>query len=604
MISLLVNGQPLDLTLGSDVATTKSNCLFAFDKLSTERTATFKVPATPANNRIFNLANDVRMDGGKARVKLAAVMTDGAVQKSGYLYITSCDGISYSCTFTMGDLLALKDMKDAGKLSEYLDLTDIYTYGVDQVMSANNESLKSLLYAAMTYYTNGHISPSFNLAMLIQRTCARFGVSVDVPSELKEYRIAPSELRRSDEEEARLHSIHNEDDEDVCNTIYPAQLLKYIITEQLFTESIHISYRKGHNNPTGQIISTEDIPHTIRRFYTPNAITITFPSDITYKYYLIVADHDHAGILGQFWGGYSFNKTTVQVGQTYITRTGEPLAGRGVEIPADSYFLLVNEDDYTCEAVNTYKDSDAVTMVSRGYDFSKDTALSYNFKVVVKATTEDVVNGEVIRAIDNLPDVTAIDLLKSAAAVLGKCLYYDGVTISFEDLAMDTWNTKELKKIISRSDIKRSFSDYAQANIVSFDSDDSVPTIERISRTYAVVNECIDSEKDLLIVPFTEGGEYKDNIKCISIADDNSKYIIMCMSNGTTSAAFRPSLPEIEGITQLCDASTSVTIKLPMTSFEFEQITPKVIILWNGCRWVWTEAQRSKGVATIKLSKI
>ena len=66
----------------------------------------------------------------------------------------------------------------------------------------------------------------------------------------------------------------------------------------------------------------------------------------------------------------------------------------------------------------------------------------------------------------------------------------------------------------------------------------------------------------------------------------------------------RIAVPKNAGLQALCDASTSVEIRARISYLEYEQIKPKTLLYYNGVKYVWTESNWSKGVATLKLSKI
>ena len=74
-------------------------------------------------------------------------------------------------------------------------------------------------------------------------------------------------------------------------------------------------------------------------------------------------------------------------------------------------------------------------------------------------------------------------------------------------------------------------------------------------------------------------------------------------ATSVTSMA-RASLPINENLQSLCDASTGVTIKARMSFLEYNNIGAKTRIYYDGVLYVWTEAQYSKDVVTLKLSKI
>ena len=56
MMQLVCNGSRLDLYENTDLQFMEENPLFAFDNIKCERTTSFKLPATPTNDRVFSLA--------------------------------------------------------------------------------------------------------------------------------------------------------------------------------------------------------------------------------------------------------------------------------------------------------------------------------------------------------------------------------------------------------------------------------------------------------------------------------------------------------------------------------------------------------------------
>ena len=79
---------------------------------------------------------------------------------------------------------------------------------------------------------------------------------------------------------------------------------------------------------------------------------------------------------------------------------------------------------------------------------------------------------------------------------------------------------------------------------------------------------------------------------------------MLAKPNSQSTYGERISVPKNAGLQALCDASTSVSIQARMTYLEFTLITPKTLLYFDGVRYVWTESNWSKGIATLKLSKI
>ena len=84
--------------------------------------------------------------------------------------------------------------------------------------------------------------------------------------------------------------------------------------------------------------------------------------------------------------------------------------------------------------------------------------------------------GDYYLLLQNLPDVTLIDLVKTFAFLNSKAVRWNEQTktISFSDFAYSGNGTDLTQKIISIDSLKRSVGDYCQQNIISFNSDKSV----------------------------------------------------------------------------------------------------------------------------------
>ena len=65
----------------------------------------------------------------------------------------------------------------------------------------------------------------------------------------------------------------------------------------------------------------------------------------------------------------------------------------------------------------------------------------------------------------------------------------------------------------------------------------------------------------------------------------------------------RVSLPLNAGIKTLCDESTSKAVQMRMTLLEYERITPKTLIYFDGVLYAWIELQYNKDIVTAKLAK-
>ena len=120
MIQLICNGVEVDVPRGTSIAWKNTNILFAFDKASCERSLTFALPSTATNDTVFELCRLPQYVGQGFRRLYDAEYRDGLLVKRGYAYVTQSQKSGYNVTLVVGELTALKRLKDAGKVGEVL----------------------------------------------------------------------------------------------------------------------------------------------------------------------------------------------------------------------------------------------------------------------------------------------------------------------------------------------------------------------------------------------------------------------------------------------------------------------------------------------------
>ena len=214
----------------------------------------------------------------------------------------------------------------------------------------------------------------------------------------------------------------------------------------------------------------------------------------------------------------------------------------------------------------------------------------------------------------HLPNCTLVDLLKICANISGNVLNYsDSGGVTFETLQdIDTWRVIDLSsKVIEKKTMQRKFNDYKQNNYVQFDSDSFVGLTERIKINYTIDNQNLESENDLQIIEYSEAaiGSMEENVTYTPILIKNpdeqrTEKATICLAGQNDTYLGRIYLTKNQTIQDLCDESTAMDLSASMSLLEFSRIVPKTLFYYNGVKYVWTDAQYSKGVVTLKLSKI
>lgn len=227
--------------------------------------------------------------------------------------------------------------------------------------------------------------------------------------------------------------------------------------------------------------------------------------------------------------------------------------------------------------------------------------------------------GKTIRLIDNLPDITLVDLLKAEAIAFGKALRISGNGIYFDDMDLDTWGIVYLDKLVSIGSISRTFKDYAQQNSVVFDNNDYVSTEEESRRNYPINNTNLADYKEIARIPFNGGanGDVWDGlgnyIPAAFIEDFAGGYALLdCRSakyhnydlNADVSYMQQVNIVEADWLTNLTDKSTTFRVDAVMTLADFNNLAEKSILNVRGQYYIWTECTWQNGVASLELSKV
>lgn len=609
MMQLLCNGVVLDLYEGTGLQFKHENPLFAFDNIKCERTTNFKLPATPTNDGVFALARIPAYEGEGMRKRFSAQLQAGTVVKNGYLYVFTFDGKDYNATFVTGELVGLQQIKDLGKLKDIMTYEETIAASY-AVKSANDSTFKTAVFDAYRYEGNAGatIFPSVNVGLLLDKICAHIGVQCATPEQAYDMRLAPPSLAVPEKVEgAHIKSTRTGDAP--YNAIFPDLIAHGIIEEHTLVARRTVTYRRA--TTSGDIVAQYDYDTNVQHFRTPQDIAITFPDDFSEHYFLCYMNPLVTGYC-VFLGDYSFTRNTpTSEGEGGFQTTGEPLAGRTVGIPAGTSFILIQAGAPT-PAQNTdfqsktefeyyYVDDEPVycAKITRGWDFAN--GLDYDFEVDVEFNEE---NAMIYRLQDNLPDITFTELLKAVAAELGLVLRYsDADGITFDTLQIDNFEIKEISKITKHGEVQRIFADYAQRSVVRYKDDAAFAPQLATPEAYIIQNDNIEAEKDLQVLPWTNGGQFVGSGGVQVYDKAGRSEFLELRYNAGGIAALRAFIIKNNTIQRLCDASTQIKIDAHMPLLTYDGIKPDTALLVDNSPYFWTNRSWQKDTAQFTLAK-
>lgn len=575
MMQLLCNGERLDLYENTGIQLKKENPLFAFDKLSCERTTQFKLPCTPTNDRVFSLARIPAYSGEGMRRRFAATLVMGTIIKNGYLYVASFDGKDYAAIFVTGELVGLQAIKNLGKLSELVDFGNAYVdLGTSGTAADPNDETTWLAVNYEKEKAADVIHPSIHLGSLYHAIVTAQGIHAEsMTALLKTMRIVVGELKGFPATDIEFTGVGKTMSESSYVLAYECTLnaMQNMFTKtqahvqlQLSTAS-STSYQKG----------------LVEEYIALQDIDISFPSDWNDNNYIGYFSTEYAYHISNFtfYGDRSFDATGAGA--------GESLKGRKISLKKGDKFVIINN--------RSYRSARSGNITYQGWDFTYMHVGTTTASVSVsgKVPSENIA-GTRVRLQDNLPDITFVELLKTIAALTGYMLNYtDAGGVTFEDMRFEQWNVKYLENLLEVGEVKRTFADYVQRNIVRYNEGLAM------AKAYTIDNDNLESEKDLQVIPFGEGESSGNWLYLKSDFKDNTM-----SSTAAGTKLQQRTIRKNTGLQDLCDASTQIKVKCRMAMLEYDAITAKTLMQIRGTQYVWTSSVWQKDTAEFTLAKI
>lgn len=698
MIQLICNGVEVDVPRGTSIAWKNTNILFAFDKASCERSLTFTLPSTATNDSVFELCRLPQYIGQGFRRLYDAEYRDGLLVKRGYAYVTQSHKSGYNVTLIVGELTALKRLKDAGKVGDILpDAFMVVPKAVENANIAEYSGLKVLkVMQTRTQVADNdgnlqivQLQPSWCFRPLLVDVLNELQVPFTLPSVAENLRIYKKGF--SDRKEnARFYGSRLDSAPatpsldtlatDLSNEIGVEGKLDGIIevkTLDLYAQSFQGAvWRDGAQQYNHNMVGNGNYNggngckkwyYKAQVYHTLQPCTFTmaadYPEDLfllviypregvvgtpfchqeissshwddpTYSEYKDISHNDHNDYLGGrvMWKAVPLGESGKFGAQAWdedngiadtsapASISGEELASRSFKVPSDCYFMVVRPEDYALACSQSYEAIEptdgGLYYMSEYIDNWQPSFRAYEFYAEVKVGVDDEPTEWSINKSANLPDVTALDMLKTLANVSGKVLYYtDANGITFEDLLLTDFTPLDLtSKLISIKTLKPKFGEFVKSNIVKYTDDDMTTERQMLSVDYESNAAILKDSKDIYVTPFSCIAERDVAIS----GDDVVRRALIVNPDGTEQPSkdalllsdandvwlHRQPIVKNATIQRLCKEPLTIEATLHMSNYDYSQIQPFSLIHINGVDYVWTESSWQKGTATLTLSKL
>lgn len=616
MVDIYINGDRLETERDLSLTFTKSNSLYDFDNVSTERSSSFSVPHTVTNARLLSFSDNVRMNGDAMRSRSRVTMLVNGVPSDGYLYVTSYTDSAYKCVVVCGENLSFLRLKEAGTIADLISGETDYvaTYKAGAAYDQNNDT--EVLIGNYNYKRSesGVVIPALNLWRLQEAALKKVSwVAVEaLPDTItaKIPRYLPKELHDPQGELAVTLTTTKQIYEDSTTEItYVNQGTTTTVSGWLASVNVRMYrwdfrayadadgnmqwywYRVNPNAPTTYIGGWQAV----------SDLYLTFPDTDAMSSVYIVGE-----------GVWAYNaETKINKGFAYLDDDATPVRGRTVSLPKGTKFVLINGEDYFEVSASKYAagavlaDSNwqmGVNKLRADSDLNKSYLLVGQPSAAYGLAYGDATKQYAQTYIGDM-DVTLYDLTKILAAVGGYSLYVnnDGKICYFD---FRTWGGEiDLSgKITKWQEVARKFKDYKQHNLLQFTESEYVTAGMRNVVDYTVANDYLDEEQALLECPYSEGGRY-DAAGQLFVKTEEGKTDkeIMFLYADSTQTLTQGAFAKNSGLASIVSRSTYVKAQALMTYWQYTRISPTTLLTIDGVKFTWTNIQWQSGVATMEL---
>lgn len=563
----------LELAKNTNISFKKRNKQFFFAQMEMGRSTQFDVPATDHNRILLGFGNDPIEEGVFLRRRNPAQMQMSGNAIEGWLSIMEYSNGAFKCIFYYDSSVELEAINGVELKDMYCSFKPV-TWNTGTPIDANDASLDSTPIALVRYRNNWSESglvglqwfyaPSVNLRLYLEDLLTNAGVRHKLDISYKHRFIAPS-MKGAD----RVAGV-------VAKTGMTAGTIDVALSPYLGFDTSAKLYWRGAFGIA--------VRNDCWAIYCKQAVNLTFPIDFPNNYELISVNHNKIEFTtDRYFDAFGWH--------------GEPLAGRTVQLSQGTSFFIVADEGYP------YDNSHI-----RGWKADRS-PFSFTFTV---SRSGDIALGEDWFVQDNAPNMTIVDMLRSAALIEGKELYYDpdiGVVIGNQDFG--SLQRFEIEKAVDIDSVVRYVKDWGNVNsvVVRFDSEDYVtaPIVDE----YSINNEIVDGKAEH-VIKFNEGMAFRDGSGDIYLEDVSINGTAVKISAKKTSVAKcgsginmkREQISSYEMNTAIVNDSTSVTLRVIMDADDFLRLGMDAMMTWHGVMYCWTSATWSNGIATLTLQVV
>lgn len=496
---------PSDFSLTFHLKSTQF-CLAMSNEIEDGRTDTFTLPRTERNLQFLQAFKNINFSNTSMNEQFACTLQMNEQAYRGILYVASLTTKGFNCNFIWtSNHSELRSMGLDKKIKKW-QFSDYVLYGETAVNASQggNALFKTLKYKSK--YGNT-LMPAINLKQLLAKCLTAQGISNTWARETIQngdlWAVCPSAktLEKSKATFKRVRTSANYIEQNtqqsvMLNTI---SLVGSGTDLSMYTEETHRLIYYDEQYKSGATWATRRMKGSYTALKAKMNISLTFPEDFpTDAFCASIQGDGLSQSASVFFGEYEFAWDA-----SGLQTSGQPLAGRKINIPKGAIFGILYANDY---AFSTEPFPPSIE-AKRGWVL---TAKNTAYTIQIEATDSKAVNGDIIRLQENLPDISIKDLWLTICAsqnkiglIDGNILYNFYLNIDYNDVTFD---------IVEIQSVEKRMLDFEQKNWIKTKHEDWTEPTDYVDIALTCANKNLEKEHTIYEIPFADGSESRDAV--------------------------------------------------------------------------------------------
>lgn len=496
---------PSDFSLTFHLKSTQF-CLAMSNEIEDGRTDTFTLPRTERNLQFLQAFKNINFSNTSMNSQFACTLQMNEQAYRGILYVASLTTKGFNCNFIWtSNHSKLRSMGLDKKIKEW-QFSDYVLYGETAVNASQggNALFKTLKYKSK--YGNT-LMPAINLKQLLAKCLTAQGISNTWASETIQngdlWAVCPSaktlEKSKATFQRVRTSANYIEQNTQQSVMLNTISLVGSGTDLSMYTEETHRLIYYDEQYKSGATWATRRMKGSYTALKAKMNISLTFPEDFpTDAFCASIQGDGLSQSASVFFGEYEFAWDA-----SGLQTSGQPLAGRKINIPKGAIFGILYANDYVYNPEPFPSSIEA----KRGWVL---TAKNTAYTIQIEATDSKAVNGDIIRLQENLPDISIKDLWLTICASQNKIGLLNGdilnnfyLDMNYNDVTFD---------IVEIQSVEKRMLDFEQKNWIKTKHEDWTEETDYVDIALTCANRNLEKEHIIYEMPFADGSESRDAV--------------------------------------------------------------------------------------------